>query len=295
MNHIQQSLWNKTISNDDSNVSIEWSSISLYNFWSDKQSSVTSLSCRSDMHDERLNIKAERVKKKDFMTRFTRFNEQQMKMRMSEAMTDQIEWINSRQKTFESHSSSQQSSLSQWFIYSLYQILSYQSWQQSSQSSSWQQSSQSIQWQQSSQSIQWQQSSQSIQWQQSSSAQSTSSSSSSSSSSFLSSQSAIAAQRSSLIEESEETKKIFDQFLVWKINKISRQTIKQKLANVRVIVNAQMWTTNDLKDMTDSTSDIYRTVIQLEMSDEMTRAFKKDLKLFKSIWREIKTLLELSR
>jgi len=43
------------------------------------------------MYDERLNIKAERVKKKDFMMRFTRFNEQQMKMRMSETMTDQIE------------------------------------------------------------------------------------------------------------------------------------------------------------------------------------------------------------
>jgi len=56
--------------NDEANVSIERSSISLYNFWSDKQSSVTSLSRRSDMHQKRLNIKAERVKKKDFMTRY---------------------------------------------------------------------------------------------------------------------------------------------------------------------------------------------------------------------------------
>ncbi len=165
--------------------------------------------------------------------------------------------------------------------------MSYQSWQQSSQSSSWQQFLQLSSWQQSSQSIQ---------WQQSSSAQSTLSSSSSSSSlSSLSSQSAIAAQRSSFIEESKKTKKIFDQFFVWKISKISRQVIKQKLAKMRLIVNAQMWSTNDLKDMTDSTSDIYQTAIQLEVSDEMTRAFKKDLKLFKLIWREIKTLLELSR
>ncbi len=55
-----------------------------------------------------------------------------------------------------------------------------------------------------------------------------------------------------------------------------------------------MWFTNDLKDMTDSTSAIYWTAIQVEMSDEMTHAFKKDLKLFKSIWRKIKTLLKLS-
>ncbi len=55
-----------------------------------------------------------------------------------------------------------------------------------------------------------------------------------------------------------------------------------------------MWFTNDLKDMTDSTSAIYRTAIQVEVSDEMTHVFKKDLKLFKLIWRKIKTLLELS-
>ncbi len=95
------------IFNNDSNISIEWFFISLYNFWSDKQSSVILLSCWSDMHDERLNVKAEWVKKKDFMTRFMRFNKQQMKMQMSETMTDQIEWMNSRQKTFESHSSFQ--------------------------------------------------------------------------------------------------------------------------------------------------------------------------------------------
>jgi len=40
---------------------------------------------------------------------------------------------------------------------------------------------------------------------------------------------------------------------------------------------------NDLKDMTDSTFAIYQTAIQVKMLDEMTRAFKKDLKLFKSI------------
>jgi hypothetical protein len=43
------------------------------------------------MHQKKLNVKAERVKKKDFMTRYMRFNEQQMKMQMSETMTDQIE------------------------------------------------------------------------------------------------------------------------------------------------------------------------------------------------------------
>ncbi len=94
------------IFNVKANISIKWFSIFLYNFWSDKQSSVISLSCQLDMHEKRLNVKAEQVKKKDFMTRFTRFNEQQMKMRMSETMTDQIEWMNLHQKASESYSSS---------------------------------------------------------------------------------------------------------------------------------------------------------------------------------------------
>jgi len=42
------------------------------------------------MHKKRLNVKAKRVKKKNFMTRFTRFNEQQMKMQMSETMINQM-------------------------------------------------------------------------------------------------------------------------------------------------------------------------------------------------------------
>jgi len=162
MNHTQQSLWDKMIFNDEANISIEWSFIFLYNFWSDKQSFVISLSCWSDLHEKRLNVKAEWVKKKDFMTRFTRFNEQQMKMQMSETIINQIERMNLHQKASESHSSSSQKiSLLQWsswqqsFIYSFYQ-LSYQSWQQSSQSFLWQQSSQSFSWQQSLQFSSWQ-------------------------------------------------------------------------------------------------------------------------------------------
>jgi len=65
MNHTQQSLWSKMIFNDKVNISIEWSFISLYNFWSDKQSSVILLSCWSDLYEKRLNIKAKWVKKKD--------------------------------------------------------------------------------------------------------------------------------------------------------------------------------------------------------------------------------------
>ncbi len=107
INYIQQFLWSKIISNNEANISIKQFSMSLYNLWSDKQNFVILLSCQSDLHKKRLNIKAKWVKKKDFMTRFTRFNKQQMKMWMSETMIDQIEWMNLCQKALESYSSSQ--------------------------------------------------------------------------------------------------------------------------------------------------------------------------------------------
>ncbi len=310
MDHIQQSLWGKAISNGDANVSIERPPTSLYNFWSDKQGSVTSLSRRSDMHEERMNAKAERVEKEDFMTKFTRFNEQQMEMRMTEAMADQLKRTNARQRAAEvlkaaevaeaaealkaakaakeavkATEASKASKVSEphppshqpWPIYSPYQALPYQPWQQPPQPSPWQQPSQSVQ------------------WQQPSSAQPPPPS--------LPPpppppppppQPAITAQRSSPIEESEEGE-ILDQFFAWKINKTSRHTLKQKLAEVRIIVDAQVWSTKDLKDMTDSSSAIYRTAIQAGVPDGMARAFKEDLKLFKTVWREARTLLELSR
>ncbi len=78
------------IFNIETNVNIKWFSIFLYNFWSDKQNFVISLSYWSNIHEKRLNVKVKQVKKKDFIMRFTRFNEQQMKMQMSETMIDQI-------------------------------------------------------------------------------------------------------------------------------------------------------------------------------------------------------------
>lgn len=56
-----------------------------------------------------------------------------------------------------------------------------------------------------------------------------------------------------------------------------------------------MWSIDDLKEMSDTTSSIYQTVIQLEVSNEMTRDFKDDLKIFKSQWRQTKNLLYIEQ
>lgn len=66
------------------------------------------------------------------------------------------------------------------------------------------------------------------------------------------------------------------------MNKALRQSTKNKIAKMKRVMIAQMCSIDNSKNMTNSTFDIYRTIIHLEVSDEMTRAFKKNLKLFKS-------------
>lgn len=260
MNHTQQSLWGKAIVKGDANVSIERLPTSLYTFWSDKQGAVTSLSRRSDLHQERLNARAEQVEKEGFMTKYQRFAEQNMEMRMTEQMADQMERMNSRGSS-EPNPPPQQPPLQQWSswrqssIYSPYQTLPYQPWQQPPQPP---------------QPPPWQQPPQPIQWQQPSSSHPPS----------LPPQPAIVAQRSSPVGLLEEEEEIIDQFFNWKTNKAPRQAVK--IAEVRRLVEAQMWSIDNLKEMADSTSTIYLIALQLGVPDGMARAFKEDLKVFKA-------------
>ena len=56
-----------------------------------------------------------------------------------------------------------------------------------------------------------------------------------------------------------------------------------------------MWCIDDLKEMLNSTIFIYRTAIQLEVSDEMTWNFKNNLKIFKFQWCQTKNFLHIKQ
>ncbi len=90
-------------------------------------------------------------------------------------------------------------------------------------------------------------------------------------------------------------KAVIEQFFLWKIAWTTRQAMKNKIVEVRWLVNNQMWCIDDLKEMLNSTIFIYRTAIQLEVSDEMTWSFKDDLKIFKSQWHQTKNLLHIEQ
>ena len=68
---------------------------------------------------------------------------------------------------------------------------------------------------------------------------------------------------------------------------------RQRILNVWAIVDAQMWSINDLKGMSDTSSTLYRTAIQLGVPDGMARGFREELKAFKPQWRQANALLNM--
>jgi len=59
------------------------------------------------MQQKRLKIQTDREEMKNFMSKFMRFNEQQMKMRLVESMIKQMKRMMSRQRSSSSSSFSQ--------------------------------------------------------------------------------------------------------------------------------------------------------------------------------------------
>ena len=57
------------------------------------------------------------------------------------------------------------------------------------------------------------------------------------------------------------------------------------MLEVYVIIDAQMWTIDDLKSMSDTSTTIYRTALGAGVPDSMARGFKDELKMFKIDWR----------
>jgi len=137
INHTQQLLWDKIIIINDDDVTIERSSISLYRFWIDSQEEMTQNSWQSLMHQKRLKTWTDKEESKNFMSKFMRFNEQQLKMRLVKSMIEQMKRMTFRQRSSSSSLLISSSSQLQWqqssvnSSYSTYQSSLYSQWQQS--------------------------------------------------------------------------------------------------------------------------------------------------------------------
>lgn len=93
--------------------------------------------------------------------------------------------------------------------------------------------------------------------------------------------------RSSPIGLAEDEDDILEDFFVWKRVALKKQSAKDKLEEVRVIVEREMWTVDDLKEMSRPDSFLYQRAMQLGIPDGLARGFRADFRAFKPLWRQV--------
>ena len=86
------------------------------------------------------------------------------------------------------------------------------------------------------------------------------------------------ARSSSPIDTPQEEGNVLDGFFEWKIQWVVKPAWNAQVAEVRRIVEREMWTTEHLKGISDPSSSIYNTEITKGIPDGMARSFKEELR-----------------
>ncbi len=74
-------------------------------------------------------------------------------------------------------------------------------------------------------------------------------------------------------------------FFTWKRGKASTDTQRDRISEAEETCNTNMWSLDDLKDMNQHDSGVYKLAMQAGLPDGLARGFKKDLKIFKPQWK----------
>ena len=65
----------------------------------------------------------------------------------------------------------------------------------------------------------------------------------------------------------------------------NRPDLQRKLENVHEVIQREMWSVEDIKDMSDENSNVHKRAIALNLPYGFIRSFKTQLKEFKHIYR----------
>ncbi len=84
-------------------------------------------------------------------------------------------------------------------------------------------------------------------------------------------------------------------FFDWKKPRVTNPVWRQRFEDIHQLMDREMWTVDDLKAMSDPTSEIHKTAVRMGVPNGMARAFKDELKEFKPQWRQAKALLTLGQ
>ena len=101
------------------------------------------------------------------------------------------------------------------------------------------------------------------------------------------------AERSSSPIAMNEDEVILCNYWDWKARQLKSPEAVARLSEVKTIVEREMWSVEDLKNMSNPESRLYQTAIAKGLPDGLTRQFRKDLSRFKPVYRALSSLSHL--
>lgn len=257
MDHTQQAMWAKAISTNEPNVSVFRPPTSLYNFWKQAQGRISDTSKKSA-------AKADRDETKSFMQEYRDFQREMNQTYMEERMQEQLEKQEQRREQRE-YQKEQRDLLREKREQERWQQQEYEQQQKQCNPPHRPQPILSPH--------------QPPQHQ------------------FAPPQHHQVAppttRNSSPFDNSDDSGPLLQAFFEWKMNKVSKESWKNRIREVYHIVDNEMWSVQNLQEMNETTSPRYQRAIALGIPDGVARAFKEELRLFKPVWNQGNALLYL--
>lgn len=93
-------------------------------------------------------------------------------------------------------------------------------------------------------------------------------------------------QRSSPIGARTKKKNIINRFWQWKKEGTNKQAKKLQICQVQAFIDQQIWGIDDMKALSDASTDIYKYAMSKDLPHGLLRDLKGDLSVFKALWRE---------
>ena len=84
----------------------------------------------------------------------------------------------------------------------------------------------------------------------------------------------------------DDDEEVLKYYWAWKIKTIKGESRKEALRKAGAVVDDQMWTTDHLKRMSDTSSSVYKMAITLRLADGLVTSFIEDFHNFKSVYRD---------
>lgn len=74
-------------------------------------------------------------------------------------------------------------------------------------------------------------------------------------------------------------------FWQWKNELVKKPSVQVKLGQVQAKFEHEIWNTDDMKAISDTSSEVYRNAVNSGLPEGLIRGLRSDLQEFKKLWR----------